>query len=400
MLHEKKACTGDRQELKFSRLELLSLLFELLGMNITVQQSLLNEIVRYITLHGLFISLAMSFGQLFAERKNAKNLIFFLLFLAFFFMESFTLLLISGHIADYPVFWVLGAASLYIMGPSFYFLALYTVSGKLRPVSIILLHYIPAVLGIAVLFIDTALWKTGFGLPGMPIRGAALAVYSLAYLQISVYMVRIPLLALTLHHSSLRIFFSRPEGVISLVLYLAFCSGLVMDILYYFTSSEFVLFSASAIVPLATSFLFLLLFRHPDTYTAAVGAGIYQKQKRSYLDGIDAATLAQRSEDIIEAEHLYASDRLSLPELADRLDLTVHQLSELLNRHIRKNYSEYINEFRIRKACRILEEEPAKSVLEICFEVGFSSKSSFNNSFRKKTGLTPSEYRKKRSPKL
>jgi AraC-like DNA-binding protein len=56
-----------------------------------------------------------------------------------------------------------------------------------------------------------------------------------------------------------------------------------------------------------------------------------------------------------------------------------------------------VNGFRIRKAMEILKD-PAKkdlTILEILYDVGFNSKSSFNTAFKKYTQTTPTEYRKK-----
>lgn len=55
-----------------------------------------------------------------------------------------------------------------------------------------------------------------------------------------------------------------------------------------------------------------------------------------------------------------------------------------------------MNEYRIEKAMEILKDPSQKelTVLEILYQVGFNSKSSFNTSFKKYTGKTPTDFRK------
>jgi len=68
---------------------------------------------------------------------------------------------------------------------------------------------------------------------------------------------------------------------------------------------------------------------------------------------------------------------LNLKGLADRLSLTPHQLSEYLNERVKQDFRSFINSFRVEAAKRILIEEPEKSILTICYDVGFGSKSTF-----------------------
>ena len=67
-------------------------------------------------------------------------------------------------------------------------------------------------------------------------------------------------------------------------------------------------------------------------------------------------------------------------------------MSSRLSRHL-----DFVNEFRIKEAKSILKDPSKKefTVLEILYEVGFNSKSSFNTAFKKHTGLTPTQFRKK-----
>jgi AraC-like DNA-binding protein len=86
---------------------------------------------------------------------------------------------------------------------------------------------------------------------------------------------------------------------------------------------------------------------------------------------------------------------LTIQELSNQIDIPVRDLSVLINHHINQHFFDFVNEYRIQKAMDILKN-PLKNdltVLEILYEVGFNSKSSFNTSFKKHTNLTPTAYR-------
>ncbi|MCV9926899.1 AraC family transcriptional regulator [Flavobacterium sp. LS1R49] len=92
----------------------------------------------------------------------------------------------------------------------------------------------------------------------------------------------------------------------------------------------------------------------------------------------------------------YLDPSLTIQELSSQIDIPVRDLSVLINHHMNQHFFDFVNEYRIEKAMGILKN-PLKSdltVLEILYEVGFNSKSSFNTSFKKYTNLTPTAYRK------
>ena len=86
---------------------------------------------------------------------------------------------------------------------------------------------------------------------------------------------------------------------------------------------------------------------------------------------------------------------LTLSQLAEGIKVNPHHLSQIINSEFGKSFACFINEFRVNAACKLLEVSDNKTVIQIALESGFASKSSFNSLFKKYTGLTPSEYRKK-----
>ena len=86
---------------------------------------------------------------------------------------------------------------------------------------------------------------------------------------------------------------------------------------------------------------------------------------------------------------------LTIQELANQIDIPVRDLSVLINHKMDQHFFDFVNEYRIQKAMNILKDESKSqlTVLEILYEVGFNSKSSFNTSFKKYTNLTPTAYR-------
>ena len=97
----------------------------------------------------------------------------------------------------------------------------------------------------------------------------------------------------------------------------------------------------------------------------------------------------------MEHDHAYSDGELSLEQLAKRLALTPHELSQLINQSFGMNLSDYLNGYRVRALQTALRDpaHPTATVLELALAAGFNSKSSLNRVFKKHTGQTPSEYR-------
>jgi transcriptional regulator GlxA family with amidase domain len=97
---------------------------------------------------------------------------------------------------------------------------------------------------------------------------------------------------------------------------------------------------------------------------------------------------------LMRADRIYVDPELSLPSLAERLELNTHQLSELMNTRLGKSFSRYLREQRISATKAMLCDEPSASVLSVGLSAGFTSQSNFYEAFREIEGMTPGQYRK------
>ena len=135
----------------------------------------------------------------------------------------------------------------------------------------------------------------------------------------------------------------------------------------------------------------LLVF--PDLLTDLAEAA-----KLSYaattLKGVDITNSLDRLEQQMREDRLYQNENLNLAMVAEAVDLTSHQLSELINVHFGMSFSRYIREQRVRAAQALLASEPGTSILAISMETGFKSQSNFYAAFREIIGVSPGDYRK------
>ncbi|GHA30457.1 hypothetical protein GCM10007103_09810 [Salinimicrobium marinum] len=104
----------------------------------------------------------------------------------------------------------------------------------------------------------------------------------------------------------------------------------------------------------------------------------------------------QRLKHYMATEKPYLNPSLSLKNLAEQMEMNSRDLSILINQNLNQHFFDFINDYRIREAMDILANPVKKeeTILEILYEVGFNSKSSFNTAFKKHTGKTPTEFRK------
>jgi AraC-like DNA-binding protein len=108
----------------------------------------------------------------------------------------------------------------------------------------------------------------------------------------------------------------------------------------------------------------------------------------------DAIVLRLR--DYMQQSKPFLDPSLSVESLAERINLPSSELSLTINRIIGQHFFDFVNLYRINLAAEMLiaNEQQPKTVLEILYEVGFNSKSSFNTAFKKHLLMTPSQYRK------
>lgn len=123
---------------------------------------------------------------------------------------------------------------------------------------------------------------------------------------------------------------------------------------------------------------------------------IGNKYKKSTLTPEIKASIIDKLEEVMETNHFYRKDDASLSKLADLLGVTTHHLSQVLNESMKISFQDLLARFRIREACKLLRDESNEQVKieTVANMVGYNSKSSFNTAFKKRTGLTPSDYRK------
>jgi AraC-like DNA-binding protein len=117
---------------------------------------------------------------------------------------------------------------------------------------------------------------------------------------------------------------------------------------------------------------------------------------KSKLNGIDVESKKNKLEKLIKQENVYENERLSLSSMADMLDLTPHQLSELINSEYGYGFSRFVRTHRVEQAKFLLIKEPKTSILAISIMTGFQSQSNFYSAFKEVTNESPGNYRKSR----
>ncbi|AFG37450.1 helix-turn-helix domain-containing protein [Spirochaeta africana] len=132
----------------------------------------------------------------------------------------------------------------------------------------------------------------------------------------------------------------------------------------------------------------------PETGANRVDPRSIRYQKSS-LSEAEARQLAQHAEEHMQQTLAYLDPELSLRDLARELGTATHHLSQALNQIRTENFYCFVNRFRAQHAADLLLDPGSnnRSILEIAYESGFRSKSTFNAMFKQFHGTTPTRFR-------
>lgn len=145
------------------------------------------------------------------------------------------------------------------------------------------------------------------------------------------------------------------------------------------------------------SVIFVLMYRKKTDDLSSFSTQKYADKK---LNEEDAQMMVEKLEKVMQEKEIFKNPNLKLNDLAKEINVSGHQLSQLLNDNLEKNFTLFINEYRVNEACKILSINRNLTIEAIGDEVGFNSKSTFFATFKKIKGMTPNLYLQNISPNL
>jgi AraC-like DNA-binding protein len=158
--------------------------------------------------------------------------------------------------------------------------------------------------------------------------------------------------------------------------------------------------------PYATSLYLLIAFvffngiiyialKKPETFSQG------QKYQHSVLKKSDKEQYIEKLMILINQDRVFLKPSISLIEIAKRLDIAPCYISQIINETFQQNFRDFINKYRIEESKRLLAQPNQQfNILGIAQEAGFNSKSAFNSAFKRHSGITPKEFKKKAAVQL
>ncbi|MBN1534482.1 MAG: AraC family transcriptional regulator [Spirochaetes bacterium] len=355
------------------------------------------DILDFIVTIGACTIIIISIGQLAVRRKKAVNYFCF----GFYFLNGFVILTYvanqTGFVRQFPHLLFVHFPVEMLIGAVGYFYGRALVEGRVRFTYRNILLFLPFIVSLITL------------LPFFLMNGATkLAVYQsyfagnqfLRFMYYPLFYAELwitfcTVLFITRLYSILREKTIRFLRQIRLIMFFTVCCFAFL--LFVFFLDLYEAESLYRISEIIWCLLFIMLFfisnRYPEFFNKLRKEASRVKYRRSKIAGIDVRAVVERISELMEYERIYEDDGLTLRQLSAIMEVTPHQLSEILNKDMSTSFKSYVNAHRIEAAKRMLIDRPDASILQIAYECGFNSKTTFNTTFVKLTGITPSDFR-------
>lgn len=138
------------------------------------------------------------------------------------------------------------------------------------------------------------------------------------------------------------------------------------------------------------------LFRSIDSKLKLVSKIVLEEKQNDQLQEDEYGKDLSKLKEYMVKEKPFLNASLTIQDISNDLEIPVRKLSLLINHKLNQHFYDFVNSYRIENAMDILKDSTKNKVtiLEILYEVGFNSKSSFNTAFKKHTNTTPTSYRK------
>ncbi len=222
-----------------------------------------------------------------------------------------------------------------------------------------------------------------------PTSNPALIVLAASTIHMSIYYIYVMKIIISDINGS------RSKNEFRFILYLSMAIFLnVLVFMFGFISGRVHIFAAGCMMNAMIHVSIYIAVRvHPKFFSNLRGEIRTKRYQRTMLKGLDTDIVSNRLMEIMGDKEVFMDSEITLQILANKLSLTTHQLSQLLNERMNTSFWDFINRFRIEEARKMMTQNPEASIISTCYRVGFNNKSSFNAAFKKWAGMTPTEFR-------
>lgn len=150
------------------------------------------------------------------------------------------------------------------------------------------------------------------------------------------------------------------------------------------------------IIGLSAILLYMILFKLVVSPKSVLPKADTKAYKTSNLSQSKAEQYKREFLRLMDKEKLFTNSNITVNQVAQRMDIPRQYLSEILNVYLKTNFQDCMNKYRAEEFVGCLKDDKFRnySIMGIANEVGFKSKSSFNTTFKKIYGVTPSEFKK------
>ncbi len=119
-----------------------------------------------------------------------------------------------------------------------------------------------------------------------------------------------------------------------------------------------------------------------------------EKYQGSFIGKNELDNFISKIDEYFISQKTFMDPLISLERLSKSVRIPEKTLSQVINQAGGLNFNDFVNRYRIDFAKEMIIKNDSKKILEVAYECGFNSKTTFNSAFKKFTGQTPSEFKK------